>query len=355
MQRRLLLLVCLCWVHVDSLPTVRTDHTGKERVQIYSEALPDELVELLTKDCHALADYEAKFPALKNGKYRTRWFPRNEEPKTAIEEAIVRLRKLVKLGDKNVGSEWWVQRISAGQDGQLGFHVDKDESIASNQHYLFHPEYASILYLTNKGGGTLIVNQYSPEGNGYLPDLPREGHLVLPAKNKYAIFNGDLLHGVIPGASDARAGEKRITFLVNFWDVKPLAPNCEELKYKEVPGLKLYRRSELTELRRRLDGDASSSSSLAQRETIPKVYLTSKRQDVEAYEYTIDLPGKGHEMVRLPRAPASGSHVELIWKSKKRKKKPQQQDAVKPSQSTFAESADSNQRTRRKERLKREL
>ncbi len=35
----------------------------------------------------------------------------------------------------------------------------------------------SVLYVSESGGGTLIPNQYSPNGNGYEPEEPREGKM----------------------------------------------------------------------------------------------------------------------------------------------------------------------------------
>jgi hypothetical protein len=34
-------------------------------------------------------------------------------------------------------------------------------------------------------------------------------------------------------------GQKRLTFLVNWWDVQPAAPNCVPLEYERVQGLSL--------------------------------------------------------------------------------------------------------------------
>lgn len=113
--------------------------------------------------------------------------------------------------------------MDGDSSGKLGFHVDKDEGIASDQHYLVHPEYSSVFYLTNTGGGTLILDQWSPEGNGYTPEVPKEAELIFPERNKYLLFNGELLHGVIPG-EDA-PGTKRVTFLINYWSAKPAEPN----------------------------------------------------------------------------------------------------------------------------------
>ncbi len=91
-----------------------------------------------------------------------------------LEEAIVRLRQIVQPDQHGVpfaGAEWWVQVVDGNQQGSIGFHLDKDESIASLKHYLVHPTFGSILYLTGYGGCTLIFNQYSPTGWIYIDIL----------------------------------------------------------------------------------------------------------------------------------------------------------------------------------------
>lgn len=92
-------------------------------------------------------------------------------------------------GKGYAGAEWWVQIVNAGPSGKLGFHLDKDESVASNKRYLVrtrsnvrrgtdwcdicarvvcvtqvHPEWSSVYYLTAAGGCTLIFDQHSPNG-----------------------------------------------------------------------------------------------------------------------------------------------------------------------------------------------
>ena len=56
--------------------------------------------------------------------------------------------------------------------------------------------------------------------------------------NHYAVFRGDLRHGVVaneaeqqpPGLSrnTEKSPELRMTLLVNYWDRRPMPPNCRD-------------------------------------------------------------------------------------------------------------------------------
>ena len=193
-----------------------------------------------------------------------RWFPIDTFPQTALEEAILHLVHLAKPGVRLVGFEWWVQQIRSG--GPLGFHVDKDEAVASNEHYLLHPLWSSVFYVTNEGGATLITNQMSPKGSGYEPRVPEEACWSFPEQNKFLLFNGTLLHGVVPPSSAHSAQQQaqaslmnrdRITFLVNFWHVKPKEPNCVGLDHSRVPGLQVLSRHSILQLRQQEEANPS--------------------------------------------------------------------------------------------------
>jgi hypothetical protein len=220
-------------------------------VKSYVDVLPPELLTALTAECDLIANYERSRPPLASGKYRTHWLPRGRRPRFAIEEAVRFLRKLVRPDDAaNVGAEWWVQKVDANntRTTPIGWHVDKDEAVATLKHYLLHPALGSIFYLTDAGGPTAVTDQWSPHGNGYVPEAPREGALSFPRRNKYTLFHGELLHGVLAGDAAAPPAT-RLTFLVNWWDVKPLAPNCEELDPAAVPNLRVWSRAELASFR----------------------------------------------------------------------------------------------------------
>ena len=98
-------------------------------------------------------------PTLKNNKYRTFFFHKKEPPRTALELAVLHLLPLPGLGAANVGGEWWVQRVKADATGKIGFHVDKDESVASLKHYLVHPEYS---VLCNNGNNITTTTTLPP-------------------------------------------------------------------------------------------------------------------------------------------------------------------------------------------------
>ena len=51
-----------------------------------------------------------------------------------------------------------------------------------------------------------------------------------PTGNRHVNFDGRLQHGVVGELSNSGAsGEKRTTFLVNWWTEKPMRPNCNPL------------------------------------------------------------------------------------------------------------------------------
>jgi len=309
-----------------ALPAVIHPHpSSASRVRVYENVLPARMLSLIETDVRAIATHEIG-KSLKDNKKVTRWFPSGATPRTAMEEAIVRLRKIVKPG-KSAGAEWWVQKV--GVTDPIGFHLDKDESVASNKHYLVHPMWASILYLTNNGGGTLIFDQYSPNGNGYEPEQPVYGEYVFPKPNKYTIFQGHLLHGVVPGKpSTAR---ERLTFLINFWNEKPAAPNCDFLNHTDVVGLKLLNATELRALRAELDGNMSPSKH--RRVSLSRIELTrpsgndastaigrSSSGPIPVWTYDFRLPGNLPAKVLLPANPDAGASYTLQWKDPQKAK-----------------------------------
>lgn len=300
-----------------ALPTLRNHHDESTSMfRSYENILPEYIIEQLVVECNAIADYEMTQPSLLNGKYKTRWFPKDQEPRTAIEEAITRLRDVVMPGDNNAGAEWWVQRVDAsGPKSSIGWHVDKDESVASNQHYLSHPEYASIVYLTDLGGATLITNQWSPQGNGYMPPEATEGFLSYPKRNKYTIFYGELLHGVLQGPVPA-PGQKRLTFLVNWWDEQPIEPNCSKLKYKEVVGLKEMTAADLKVFRQQALQSAAEMEGRKlrrRRSSINRVEFLSEESRTQAVKHEYSVAGSGVKVALVPSDSEPGASVNLVW------------------------------------------
>ena len=145
----------------------------------------------------------------------------------AIEQAIeVLLRLDFPDSDERAivrGAEWWVQRRRPKET--IGFHYDKDEAMASDRGILRCPTESTVTYLGDAGGPTFIVNRTTPDGNGADPLLPRRATAVYPRRNRHVVFRGNLAHGVAGDLSHSTSG-KRITLLVNWWQEKPMEPNC---------------------------------------------------------------------------------------------------------------------------------
>jgi len=174
---------------------------------------------------------KARSKTLKHSKAATNWASMENirNPRTASEMAVALLMRLA--FPKNelpaggiAGGEWWVQLRNSNEN--IGFHVDKDEGIASEEQWMKMPVLSTITYLTNTGGPTLVLDQSSNRGgNVQTPELPVSGVLVYPKKNRHVLFRGNLQHGVV-GEFGAKRGSQRVTFLVNWWDQKPMSPYC---------------------------------------------------------------------------------------------------------------------------------
>ena len=171
---------------------------------------------------------------------------RGARPLCALEQAIEVLSKIdfpdPKERAKMVGGEFWVQNRGNVED--VGFHYDKDEAMASDQGRLKCPAESTVTYLGNSGAPTLIVNRTTPDGNAYDPPIPSAGVLSYPKRNRHIVFRGNLAHGC-PGSLSLKTttSTKRLTFLVNWWEYKPDAPNCvsftqdmaDELGFSPLP------------------------------------------------------------------------------------------------------------------------
>lgn len=288
------------------------------RVKAWNDVLPDSLTTLLNADIDKIVPYEATSGTLKDYKKVTRFLKSTHRAKTAIEVTIRYMEEIVKpweYTDHYEGAEWWVQQVPTDQKGKIGFHLDKDESVASNQMRLVHPIWGSIMYLTNSGGCTLIFDQYSPTGNGYFPDPYEEGEMVCPEANKYAIFNGTYLHGVLPGRDDHRVAEEttRRTFLVNFWGKMPEPPNCLFLDHREVDGLKILSKKKAKKLMEKVKEDAANAEKKKKRISLKKIDLSVVSAAVPTYTLPIELPGGRVRHVPLPSDVPPHSTMTLIW------------------------------------------
>eukprot|EP01102_Stenamoeba_stenopodia_P018834 TRINITY_DN6977_c0_g1_i1.p1 TRINITY_DN6977_c0_g1~~TRINITY_DN6977_c0_g1_i1.p1 ORF type:complete len:416 (+),score=69.64 TRINITY_DN6977_c0_g1_i1:53-1249(+) len=208
--------------------------TDKSFMWAYSNVLPEELLPLLTEESKSFFSYEWSSP-LDDESRRTRWVSREqlENPRTTVELAIRMLSEVAspKIPVNWGGCEWWVQVRSSR--GSLSFHFDKDEALWDYRKEMVHPLIASVFYLTDHGGPTLITNQTWSDKKPYaFPIQPDSAGYSFPEKNKYLLFNGSLLHAILP--SPYQHNEIRVTLLVNYWEKQPSWPNVDVLDYNHV-------------------------------------------------------------------------------------------------------------------------
>lgn len=123
-------------------------------------------------------------------------------------------------------AEWWAHCRPHSSGHQM--HFDSDDEGSGG--FVKHPICSAVVYVTGGvGGPTLVTNQTDRS-----KQLATRGWLVGPKEGRVAVFDGDMLHGVIPGrgacpplppsAAAAAAGFSassgdawRITLMVAFW------------------------------------------------------------------------------------------------------------------------------------------
>ena len=177
-------------------------------------ALPDALVRRARAQIARLGKQR-----LRESYFTTFWLANGSAPAHAIEEAVLALREIA--GANAAGAEWWIGR-SYTTAVPIGFHFDEDVKGARVR----HPILSSVFFFNSVRGGQLAITDQRP----HLREATRL-QAVRPRRNRYAIFDGDLLHGVLdaegrtpgPRALPGPPGRLRITLVVNFWKQRPSA------------------------------------------------------------------------------------------------------------------------------------
>jgi hypothetical protein len=126
-----------------------------------------------------------------------------------------------------VGVEWWLSRMHT-TNVQVDFHQDRDEKLALRTGRLIHPLWSSVLFLNRSKGGLLAVTDAPPneENVSKAPDA-LDFDLVAPKPNRFALFKGNLTHGVlnaknqIPSGRLAGSSRLRLAIIFNWWRRPP--------------------------------------------------------------------------------------------------------------------------------------
>jgi hypothetical protein len=137
-------------------------------------------------------------------------------------------------------AEWWAHSRPHSNGHKLHF----DFVQPSHANRPLHPIASTITFVSaNCGGPTLITNQR-------VGGVTNHGWLVSPKENRLVVFDGSLLHCVLPGCGvHPSVDQRRITFMVALWEVDPCAPRFPEPTQASASGLTWPE-----ELSRRIDG-----------------------------------------------------------------------------------------------------
>jgi hypothetical protein len=156
-----------------------------------------------------IIESQARPPASTDG--GTHWYALDAPPRLMFEQVIQHLRRFVPGAHQFIGAEWWFRATTT--DTEFPFHFDRDEGIRSS---IVSPGLATILYLSNAGGPTVILDATPSRRSA-----PAAGIAVYPRAGRFGMFPGSLLHGVVPGRPSRWP---RVTMLVNWW---PSVPRLE--------------------------------------------------------------------------------------------------------------------------------
>ena len=154
---------------------------------------------------------------LRSSYFTTFWLPGAAVPANPVEAAVAALWKLARPRGC-AGAEWWIGRAYTTRI-PVEFHFDQD--VKGRRHS--HPMLSSVFFFNSVRGGQLAVTDQVPGS-----EAATRLETVAPRRNRYAIFAGNLLHGVLDarGRTPGRpvkgpAGRMRVTLVVNYWKQRP--------------------------------------------------------------------------------------------------------------------------------------
>jgi hypothetical protein len=125
------------------------------------------------------------------------------------------------LAGRATAVEWWAHCRPHASGHQL--HFDSDDEGAGPRGPR-HPLVSTVLFLSPDGrvGGPTLV---TPQRRAPDAALAPAGWLLHPAGGRLGMFDGGVLHGVLPGRGPSPApGGRRVTLMVALWDAIDTRP-----------------------------------------------------------------------------------------------------------------------------------
>jgi len=136
-------------------------------------------------------------------------------------------------------AEIWAHHRPHCSGHQLHFDSDNE-----GRGEVKHPLVSSIIYLSDEGcGGPSLMTDQRLGDN----ELAQNGWLAYPKKNRLVVFDGSVLHGVIPGRGFV-GHRKRVTLMVALWKDIRIRKGKEPGAARPLPMLMRKRRDDATSM-----------------------------------------------------------------------------------------------------------
>ncbi|BDA50955.1 hypothetical protein COCOBI_17-1740 [Coccomyxa sp. Obi] len=182
-------------------------------------ALPDDMFNLLKHGFSASANFWPETGYMNQDSPFSSVLYSLKKPTNAMEAAISSIFQDLKQSHLDMSgilaAEWWAHMREPTSAHQL--HFDLDESrigVGAANYRLLHPVLSSVLYLSNTGGPTVVLEQSAME------TLADKAFLCNPKENVLFCFPGTYLHGVLPGQQPVGrepGGTQRISLIIAWW------------------------------------------------------------------------------------------------------------------------------------------
>lgn len=206
-------------------------------IRIHDEALPGSQFERIARAVRGVGDER-----LERNYNTTFWFPLNAKPANIVEETVVALVRLADPPQDCIGAEWWLGRLGYGE--KLPLHFDRDLTRSRKYGVHEYPVFGSILYLNDfPSSPTIVLGQVpGPDPRTKLPRKPEFREAIAAVANRYAVFPGNLRHGITPDPESVKKAGKhpsrlRLSLLVNYWRRRPMPPICRDYDGSIYPRL----------------------------------------------------------------------------------------------------------------------
>eukprot|EP00933_Yihiella_yeosuensis_P044334 TRINITY_DN39432_c0_g1_i1.p1 TRINITY_DN39432_c0_g1~~TRINITY_DN39432_c0_g1_i1.p1 ORF type:complete len:333 (-),score=46.18 TRINITY_DN39432_c0_g1_i1:317-1315(-) len=128
-----------------------------------------------------------------------------QQPCNPIEELIAELLERPDVVDiiGNVAGAQWSWHDYLDSDEPKVYHTDCNRRLIDGRTYRTNPQWSSVVYLTDEGGGTVVWRD-------------SEFAACQPYRGRYLVFRGDLPHGVL--CAYEPKGVDRIILSITWWD-----------------------------------------------------------------------------------------------------------------------------------------